>query len=110
MFRLFEKINSREEQEQLIFKLSDSIEVTLQPEDSPYYSRLYLLKNGAAIANASISYEDMQKIRNYYNQTQHTQHTNETFLTKLAQLKLDNFIHILNEQKAEARDNLGYSS
>lgn len=61
MFRLFDKTNSREEQEQLIFELSDSIQVTLHLENAPFYSRLYLLKDGKELTNASISYEDTQK-------------------------------------------------
>ncbi|KTD63912.1 hypothetical protein [Legionella spiritensis] len=101
MFGLFDTINSREKQDELIFQLSESIQVSLSLADPPYYSRFYLHRDGEEIADVSVSSDSVEKIKKYFDRAQTNKIANESFLLELNNLGLSDFAAALGKNAEE---------
>lgn len=91
MFRLFNKLRVQHKPQELEFDLSDDIEIIIEVNEPPFYSRGYLYSNKEKVSDVTIHAEIVEELQKYAHSN--NEESNELLLAKLKDLGLDDFVN-----------------
>ena len=95
MFTSFKKVAVRKDNldNELRFQLSAEVEVLINLNEPPFYSRAYLCVNGENVSNVSISPEKIKALQTYFDGVEASDmSTNALLLEELKALELTTFV------------------
>lgn len=93
---MFTKIKQQKKHDELLLQIDNDINVLLEIEHPPYFSRLFLKKNDIEITDISISSENTQNLQNQLKQIEEL--TPDLLIALLNNLNLNNFAEAIKKE------------
>lgn len=90
MFRLFNKLIVKNKPQKIEFDLSDDVEIIIEVNEPPFFSRGYLFSKGEKVCDVAIHPEKVETIQKYA--SANNEESNELLLAKLKDLDLEDFV------------------